>query len=401
MIKRIKVGQLKPGIFIHDLNCDWLQHPFLTNKIKVKDDAIIEKIIKYGIHEVYIDTDKGLDVAEARTKNEVDLEIQAGLDTLAGAKPEVSPRIPLKEEIVRAKEIIKEATITIHNLMEETRLGKQIEVKQVEHIVEKMADSIFNNKDALISLGRIKQKDEYTYMHSLAVCALLISFAEHLNLDYETIKAVGVGGLLHDIGKVKVPEEILNKKGALSEEEFYKMKAHVFHGCAILEQNAGICETSICVAAHHHERLDGTGYPGNLKGDEISRFGQMAAIADVYDALTSDRCYKTKMPPTEALRRVFEWSDIYFNKGLVEQFICCVGIYPVGTLVRLESGLLGVVIEHGEKGLLHPVVRAVYDAKKERFITTYDIDLSKPSSDNILRYESPERWNITTESYLY
>jgi putative nucleotidyltransferase with HDIG domain len=404
MIKKIKVGQLKPGIFVHDLNCDWLHHPFVRNKIRIKNEHDIEKIIKQGINEVYIDTDKGLDVAEAPTKKDVDREIQGELDKLTDTKLKTGSRALLREELIRAREIIKESKKTIHNIMDDVKHGKQIEMEQVEKIVEKIADSIFQNKDALISLGRIKHKDEYTYMHSLSVCALMISFAEHLNLDYKTIKAVGIGGLLHDIGKVKVPIEILNKNGALSEEEFNIIKEHVKDGCSILERCTSIDDISMYVAAHHHERLNGTGYPDSLAGDEISIFGQMSAVADVYDALSSDRCYKKKIIPTEALRKLFEWSNSYFKKDLVEQFICCVGIYPVGTLVCLRSGMLGIVVDHGVKGLLYPIIRVVYDTRKRRFITPYDMDLSRPSdsgiTDTILNYEAPEKWNIRPEMYL-
>ena len=354
MIKKIKVKQLKPGMFIDDFNSNWLDHPFFNNSAKVKDEKIIEKIAKSGIQEVYIDTEKGLDVTDAPAKKDVEQEIQEELNKLSDTKLEANTRVPLKEEIVRARKIMTEAVKTMQALMEDVKLGKQIEIKQVEHIVENMTDSIFHNKDALISLSRIKQKDEYTYMHSLSVCALLIAFADQMNFNYTTIHAVGVGGLLHDIGKVKIENKILNKKGALSEEEFEEMKEHVKHGCLLMEQGLEIAETSVWVTAQHHERLNGTGYPGGLKGGEISNFGQMAAIVDVYDALTSDRCYRDKMHPTEALRKLFEWSDSYFNKELVEQFIRCVGIYPVGSLVRLASDLFAVVLDHNEKSLLHP-----------------------------------------------
>ncbi|MBI5098197.1 MAG: HD-GYP domain-containing protein [Nitrospirae bacterium] len=402
MIKKIKVDQLKPGIFIHDINCDWLDHPFISNKIKIKNERDIDKIVTHGINEVYIDTDKGMDVVDAPTKK--DVEIQGELDKLTDTKLKTGSRALLKEELVRAREIIKESKKAIYNIMEDVKLGKQIEIKQVENIVEKIADSIFQNKDALMSLGRIKQKDEYTYMHSLSVCALLISFAEQLDLDYKTIKAVGIGGLLHDIGKVKVPIEILNKKGPLSEKEFTIMKEHVKLGCNIIEQCTSIDEISFYVTAHHHERLSGTGYPYSLKGDEISIFGQMSAVADVYDALSSDRCYKDKIIPTEALRKLYEWSNSYYNKNLVEQFICCVGIYPVGTLVRLESGLLGIVVDHGVKGLLYPLIRIIYDTIKGVFVVPYDKDISELSDkgikDTVINYESPERWNIKPEMYL-
>jgi putative nucleotidyltransferase with HDIG domain len=276
-------------------------------------------------------------------------------------------------------------------------------MQQIENLVDRMTESVLNSKDALISLARIKNKDEYTYMHSLAVSALCISFAEHLGLDAKKIKQIGIGGLLHDIGKVKVPIGILNKPGALTEKEFEIMKQHVHHGSCILQQTK-IDRTAVSVTAHHHERLNGTGYPDGLKGDQISFFGQMAAVVDIYDALTSERCYKRSIPPTHALRKLYEWSHSYLNKELVEKFIAHVGIYPVGTLVRLRSGFLGVVIRHGEKGLLYPVVRAVYNTRKEVQIVPFNIDLSKKASvgdsDEITGCESPERWNIRPYAYL-
>jgi putative nucleotidyltransferase with HDIG domain len=402
MIKKIKVEQLKPGVFVHDFNSGWLHHPFLKNQAKIKTDEDVEKIIKYRIHEVYIDTDKGLDIDDAPTQQEVTEQIQTEIDKLP-APVQRRSRVSLKQEIAKTKRFISEAKKITRYLMDDVKLGKQLDIQQIENLVERMSESILNSKDTLISLVRIRNKDEYTYMHSLAVSALCISFAEHLGLDSKKIKQIGIGGLLHDIGKVKVPTEILNKPGALTEKEFEIMKQHVNHGNCILQQTK-IDEASIRVTAHHHERLDGTGYPDGLKGDQISLFGQMAAVVDIYDALTSERCYKSLMPPTQALRKLFEWSHSYLNKELVEKFIVHVGIYPIGTLVRLRSGFLGVVIRHGEKGLLYPVVRAVYNARKEVQIVPFDIDLSKKASagdsDEITGCESPERWNIRPYIYL-
>jgi HD-GYP domain-containing protein (c-di-GMP phosphodiesterase class II) len=404
MIKKIKVDQLKPGVYIDSLNCDWLNHPFLTNKIRIKTEQDIDKIIRHGINEVYIDTDKGLDIVDAPTKKEVDQAIQKEINNIADSQSKPISRTPLKEELMHAKDIINDTKKTMQSIMEDVRIGKQIELDNVNSVVDKISESILHNKDALISLVRIRLKDEYTYIHSLAVCALLVAFGEHLNFDYKTIRAIGIGGLLHDIGKVRIPLEILNKNGKLTEDEFTIVKEHVKHSSYIVRGHSEIDDISAYVVSQHHERLNGTGYPGNLKGDEISLYGQMSAIADVYDALTSDRCYHDKSLPTEVLRKLFEWSGSYFNKDLMEQFICCVGIYPVGTLVRLESGLLGIVVDHGEKGLLYPVVRVIYNTKKEMFIMPYDLDLSKPTSsgisDSVLNYESPQKWHIRPETYL-
>ena len=276
--------------------------------------------------------------------------------------------------------------------------------KDVEKIVEQMTESVLNNKDALISLLRIKTADEYTYTHSLAVSALCISFARQLDFAADQIRQIGVGGLLHDIGKMKVPSEILNKPGPLTEKEFEIMKTHVKEGDRILNESTNLDAACICVTAHHHERLDGTGYPEGLKGDQINLFGQVAAIVDIYDALSSERCYKVAMSPHVALRKIFEWSQGYLNRNLVEKFIAHVGIYPIGTLVRLKSGYIGVVIDHGEKGSLTPVVRAVCDAVQRRPMKPFVIDLGIQrqigNEHDIVGCEAPEKWHVKPEQYF-
>jgi putative nucleotidyltransferase with HDIG domain len=405
MIKKIKAEQLKRGMFVHDFNCSWLNHPFITNSMKIDDDQTIQKVIDYGIRELYIDTDKGYDLGGAPTEEEVKQEIQTEINRIV--EPERIDRVAVsvKEEIVKAKEIKNKAKETIHSIMEDIKFGKQIKTDEVGQVVDNMIDSIFRNQDALISLVRIKKKDEYTYMHSVSVSVLMISLGKHLDFDMQTIKEVGIGAILHDVGKTIVPQVILNKEGKLTENEFEIIKKHAEYSRKLLEQTHGISDTAITMAAQHHERMDGTGYPLGLKGDEISYYSKAVAIADVYDAMTSIRCYHDKYPPTEVLKKMYEWSSYHFDRTLVEQFIRCVGIHPVGTLVRLESGLIGVVLQKGEKSLLQPVVRVVYNTRNGSFIRLpYEIDLAQPFSrngeDRIVGYESPDKWNIRPEIFL-
>jgi putative nucleotidyltransferase with HDIG domain len=400
MIKKVKVKELKPGMYIHDFNCSWIRHPFLTNSMKVKDAKVIRKISGYGIRDVYIDTDKGPDVSDATSEGKADQKILTEINHREDVKHVPVEPVPLKKELGRAREIKREAKQAVRSLMDEVRFGKQIETEKVEKVVNKMVDSIFRNQDALISLGRIKQTDEYTYMHSMSVCALMIAFGKQLGFDNQMLREVGVGAMLHDIGKMKVPAEILAKKGGLTDDEFEMMKKHVSYSKDLLEQTPGIAELSVMVASQHHERLDGKGYPHGLKGKEISIYGQAAAIADVYDAMTSQRCYQRRFEPTEVLKKLHEWSGSY-NTELVEQFVRCIGIYPVGSLVMLESGLLGVVLDQGKENLLEPVVRIVFNTKKAKHVMPpYDVDLSKSGNDRACGYELPDAWDIQPEMYL-
>lgn len=404
MIKKISIQQLKPGMFIHNINCAWIEHPFLAGTLKVKNDKAVETIIGLGISELYIDTLKGLDVSDAPTETEVNAEIEHKMQAMAEQTKPIITTSTLREELKTSKKVYKEANRIISNIMHDARIGRQIEVERIEPVVGQMANSILRNKDALLSLCRIKNKDDYTFLHSVSVGALLISFAHALDFNRTVIKQLGVGGMLHDIGKTKVPNEILNKPGKLTDEEFVIMKSHVVHGCSILRRSSGIAQASFDVAAQHHERFDGSGYPLGLKNLETSVYGQMAAIVDVYDAITADRCYHKGMTPTVAVRKMFEWSKFHFNPNLLRTFIRTVGIYPVGTLVMLESGKLGVVIEQCETDMTQPLVRTVFDTKKNSFITPSDINLAKPlgqgGGDRIVNYESPDKWNIDPNKFM-
>lgn len=407
MIKKIKVEQLKVGMLVHDLNAGWLYHPFLSRRIKISDEKTIQKITDCGIREVYIDTEKGLDVAGAPAGEEVNRGIEKEIDEELGnidetgeEKDDMLPRVPIEQELARAREIQKQARQTIQNIMDDIRFGKQIETEKVERVIENMVESIFRNQDALISLGKIRKKDEYTYFHSMSVGVLMISFARQMGFDRRSIREVGIGALLHDIGKMKVAYEILSKKEKLTDGEFEKIKEHAVFSRTLLEKAEGISEISVTVAAQHHERMDGSGYPEKLQGNEISIFGQMTAIVDVYDAMTADRCYQKKFIPSEVLKKLYEWSKHRFNRDLVQQFIRCVGIYPIGTLVRLESGMLGVIMHHSETSLLEPVVRVMFNPVRETLIMPYDIDLSNNGGDRITGYESPEKWDINPLAYL-
>jgi putative nucleotidyltransferase with HDIG domain len=267
--------------------------------------------------------------------------------------------------------------------------------------VAQITESILRNPGTLVSLGRIREGDTYTFQHSVSVCTLLVSFCRYLELSPEIIHEAGIGGMLHDIGKMRVPDHILNKPSKLTDEEFAIMKGHVTLGLEILRGTPGISRTVVQVAGEHHERFEGSGYPEQLQGAEISQLGRMAAIVDVYDALTSNRIYHKGMEPPAALTKLFEWSDHHFDAELVQHFIQAIGIYPVGSLVKLASNRLGVVMEQGAEGLLSPRIRVMYDISRGRRLHPVDIDLADPASgDSIVCNEDPEVWGQNPFEYL-
>lgn len=405
MIKKIKVEQLKPGFFVHDFNCGWLNHPFFKNRMILKSEQDIEKIVAHGIHEVYIDTDAGLDLDDAPTQEEVEQAISNGLEALASVKSAKTNEVPLGELVDQSKALIIESKFTAQCVLDGAKFGNPINVGEIATLVDTLAESVLDGSDTLVSLLRNKRRNEYAYLHSLSVASLCISFAQSMGFDTDQIRDLGIGGLLHDIGEVRIPSRILNKPGPLTEEEFEIMQQHVARGIEILKQTPRISKESLAVAAQHQERLDGTGYPKGLRADEIGLFGQISAIADVYDALTSTRCYNVPLPPTAALRKMYEWSDSYFNRYLVEKFIAHIGIYPVGSLVRMRSGEVGVVLRHGENSLLRPIVRIIFDRFNRRVNDTSEVDLSQnaAASDghDIVHCESSDRLKVDPIRFLF
>ncbi len=400
-IKKIPVDRLRPGMYVSDVNCSWLDHPFATKHFPIKDEKRIQEIRALGIHEVYIDTVKGLDVADAQTQAEARQEIGERMAAIAEEPRKEKHRTELAVEIQRARQLHGEANRVVKGMLYDIRLGKQIEMELVEPLVEKMVDSIFRNQDALLPLARLKEHDDYTFQHSVSVCALLVSFARSMGLDRATIKEIAIGGLLHDVGKAKVPDEILNKPAKLTDAEFAKMKSHVVQSILILRNTPGISQIALDVAGQHHERYDGSGYPNKLKGDDISLYGRMGAIVDVYDAITSDRVYHKGMAPTAALGRLLEWSKYHFDPALARAYVKCVGIYPTGSLVRLESGRLAVVREQHPDKMMSPKVTLIYHAGHKRYLPPEELDLARCGGrERIVGHEEYEDWGIDPKRWV-
>jgi putative nucleotidyltransferase with HDIG domain len=370
---------------------------------------IADKIARLELDEIDIDTSKGLDVPPppelpAPLAEPVPAEPPAQEKPVSRrAKARVVPpdQVSLRNELTRARAVYGEASLVVQGLLIDARLGRPLEAEKIQPTVAAIASSVFRNPDAMISLFRVKQADKYTFQHSVAVATLLIAFGRNLEMPQEDVEQIAMGGLLHDIGKVKVPAYLLTKPGKLTEVEFAAMKKHVEYGGMMLETATGITQPVLDVVLQHHERLDGSGYPQQLRDGELSVPGQMAAIVDAYDAMTSDRVYQRLKEPTEALQILMEKSGRLFNRELVQKFIRGLGIYPVGSLVKLESELLAVVIEQRRDDLLRPKIRTIFCTKAENFVSPKDIDLAEPGSiDRIVSFESPFRWKIDPRRFL-
>jgi putative nucleotidyltransferase with HDIG domain len=273
----------------------------------------------------------------------------------------------------------------------EARMGRTIDAERCLPLVEEVAASVARNAGALVSLARLRVKDDYTYMHSVAVCAMMVSLARQLGMDEAFCRLAGAAGLLHDIGKALVPLELLNKPGRLTEAEFFVVRSHAERGHALLLANSGATPETLDVVLHHHERIDGKGYPEGLRQHQMSQFARMGAVCDVYDAITSNRPYKLGWDPAESIARMASWKG-HFDPSILAAFVQSLGIYPVGSLLRLQSGRLAVVTEQNAGNLTSPVVKVFFSTKSQLHLTPEVLDLSRAGcTDRIVAREGVDK----------
>ena len=407
-LRKISVQDLRTGMFLNEMCGSWMDHPFWNTRFLLDNPADIESLRNSAVKEVWIDTARGLDVADqqsppptesrAETEERVERELVESI-----AQPTVLvPRVELASEVKRAAALCGKAKGEITAMFSEARMGRAVSPEKLEPLVEEISNSVQRNPGALVSLARLKTADDYTFMHSVAVCGLMIALARQLGLEQNEVREAGMAGLIHDLGKAMVPLEILNKPGKLTDDEFTRMKQHPRYGYDMLLEGAGVGEISLDVCLHHHEKVDGSGYPDRLDSATISLFAKMGAVCDVYDAITSDRPYKSGWDPAVAIRKMNEWSNGHFDPRVFQAFVKSVGIYPIGSLVRLESGLLGVVTEISPDSLLTPSVKAFYCTRRKSRIKPTELDLAAlKGRDRIKNWEDPNSWNFPDLNELW
>ncbi|MBD9482929.1 HD-GYP domain-containing protein [Pseudomonas sp. PDM14] len=402
MLKRIAVSELCLGMYIHEFCGSWMDHPFWKGNFLLKTERDLERIRESDVREVWIDAGKGLDVAPGQVSASVaEVSAEAEARLLAAESKTAPARVSLEEEIARAQKLCARSKAAIVEMFSDARMGQAVTLDHVADMVNEISDSVLRHPNAMISLARLKTSDEYTYMHSVAVCALMIALARQLGMSGEQVHEAGMAGLLHDIGKMAIPDVILNKPGKLTDNEFSTMRQHPEAGGRMLLESRQISALALDVCLHHHEKFDGTGYPHRLAGEQISLFARMGAVCDVYDAITSDRPYKKGWDPAESIRKMAEWKG-HFDERVFQAFVKSVGIYPVGALVRLESGRLGVVMEQHERSLLTPRVKVFFSARSKVPITQEVVDLAKlVGRDKIVGRECAEDWGFKNIEALW
>jgi putative nucleotidyltransferase with HDIG domain len=376
---KIDVNDLEHGMFVSELDRPWTETPFLLQGVLIESGEEIAEFRRLCNY-VYIDVERSREV------------IAPKLRTLAAKPPaedkphsnEITLRVVEREqeafrkELKVARKIHRRTRGYIDKLLDDVRLGNSLDTDTARELVGDMVDSISRSPNAMLWLTHMKKRDEYTSIHCMNVCVLALTFGRTLGLERKQLNMLGLGALLHDIGKMHVPLELLNKPGRLTDEEFEIIKTHTTSGYHLLRQEKGMPGEVLDIVRSHHERINGRGYPDGLTADFIGLLVQITSIVDVYDAITSDRCYQDGIAPHDALKNMFDWAGENFDAGLVENFIKCLGIYPIGSMVELNTGHIGIVVSANEKSRLRPIILLVINKTGERYDIPRLLNLAHP-----------------------
>jgi len=404
MLRRVALDDVRIGMFVHAMEGSWLQHPFWRSRFLLDSEQDLRRLRDSDIPGIIIDDERGVApaagtappprLAAGRTPVIARVSEEEFRARAAARRERPEKSRDLDEETERARNIVSRSKRAVMKMFGEVRMGRAIGMADAAPMVEEIAASVARNPSALINVARLKSKDEYTYLHSVAVCALMINLARTLELDETLVRELGMAGLLHDLGKMAVPDPVLNKPDKLTAEEYAVVREHSQRGYDLLVRSAEAPAIAAEVVLHHHERYDGTGYPHGLKGEQISLYARMGAICDVYDAITSNRPYKDGWAPAESIARMLEMEG-HFDPKLLDAFIRSIGIYPLGTLVRLRSNRLGLVVAENKREPTRPRVKAFYAIHERCLIRPEPVRIGASLRDDaIVRREAPEHWNL-------
>lgn len=404
MLKTIPIEELTIDMFIAEL----IDEPGIVMPKKkrgmVRDERIIAKFIELGFKQVIIDLERGRDVTQQdQIHNLVQTMTNAQIEeSLNNMRKNTSTGYhDLRLEWGTAKEVFQTSVSIISHSLEAIKGGEQINGEYFVQAAQAISRSIQRNKDALTWLGKIRNQYHYLFEHSVNTSVLMGIFAHASGFSLMQTEQCITAGLVHDLGQAAIREDLFNRAGPLSPEEYEIVKRHVEHGLDVAETSPQTTDIIRCIIREHHERMDGSGYPAGLAGQEISLFGRMFAIVDTYDAVTNNRIYKDAVPSSAGMRTLLELAGTHFDQSLVHQFIKCMGVYPTGSLVKLSTGMLAIVISQTPGQPLKPMVQVIYNSKNFCYVQPRMLDLMKPLHDEkILSYEDPGKYGIDINTFL-
>lgn len=374
-VAKVYVHDLQVGMFVSNLDRPWLETPYLLQGFTLESSEDIHRIREYCKF-VYVDTRKSVVATQERQTFGAERKRKTPAQIFHDRKlSRYRDADSWEKEFPRAQDAVKKLSRGIDSLFDRMKEGDPLDIEGIKQSVNPMIDSVVRNPDACIWLARLKQQDKYTYQHSLGASIWAVALGRQLGLPMKDLRSLAIGGLLFDVGKLAVDPALLNATRPLTDEEFEQVRSHVARGVEMIKKANGLSPDVIDMIAHHHERHDGSGYPQGLKGDAIPVFARIAAIVDCYDAITSHRSYARAMPPSQAIKMLYEWKDIDFQAELVEAFIQAIGIYPAGTLIELSTGEVAVVIAEYRSRRLRPKVMVLLDADKKPLAQVKTVDL--------------------------
>ncbi len=395
MLRQIPCQQAILGMYIHGFGGTWMNHPFWRAKFRLETEQQVAKVRGSGVPFIIVDDEKGVappdPVNNEPVTSSAPSPIRPHLRLVADApRPADQKRDKDRQAAValvsRSKKVMK-------RVFESARLGRAVRLPDVTPIVDEITQSVSSNAHALLSVIRKKDADEYTYFHSVAVCTLMVNVGRHLRLDEAVVTELGLAGLLHDIGKMGVPDDILNKPGRLTDEEFQLVRSHPGHGHEMLRDVPDLSPAALDVCLHHHEKMDGSGYPFGHPAEKISIAARLGAICDVYDALTSDRIYKSGWQPQEAVAAMWRWEG-HFDPELLFAFMTSIGVFPPGMLVSVRSNRLAIILENKRRAS-RPRVLAFYSTRDKCPLPPETVTIRDDlSGDQILAPENPSHWAL-------
>lgn len=398
---KIPVDLLELGMYVAELDKPWIETPFIFQGFLITNNDELDQLQQYCEY-AFVDRDKSqITIPQA-------LGEPGQKDDTASKYPDqdsIPYQVTFEDEFPRAKRDYEEIQTQLKGLFKDVRIGHAIKTPEVKRHVQQITNSIVRNPDAMMLMTNLKAIDEYLVIHALNVCIVTLVFARFLGFKPDEMHELGMGALLHDIGEIRLPKEILNKPGELSPEEYATIQKHTDYGVSILSQTDNISEIVLDVVMHHHERINRSGYPEKLSGQEISQFAKIVGIVDVYDSLTSPTTYRSYMSNNEALKSMYDWRGTLFDEMLVEKFIKCLGVYPIGSTLELNSGEIGIVISTSPQSRLLPTLLLVKDSGNKFYDPPKIINLSQFREEGENMYEirnivRPEQYDVDLKRYI-
>lgn len=398
---------LQKGMYVSELDRPWLETPFLFQGFRITNSNELAQI-RNLCDFVFVDTEKStIAVPERLAASNGEAFGKTGQDTARIVKPPEPYRNNFEDEYPVARSVHLHAHEMVASLFNDARMGKSLDIEETRRVVIRMVDSILRNPDALVLLACLSRKNDALAAHAVTVCTLSISFGRYLGLDKATLVELGMGALVHDIGETKLPDKLLGDSKDLSEEDRTLLQSHTRIGMMIMKKLEGVSETVVAIARDHHERADGSGYPRQLVNSQVDMCTRIVSIVDTYDSITSGVHGRDKIGLDVALKYIYSWREGLFDALLVEKFIQCIGIYPIGSTVELRSGHFGIVISSQPDARLFPRVMLILDATGEALEPPKTMNLAlfrdKGGDDNgyeVKRLVDPQAYGIDVRSFV-